>query len=60
VDDGGLTGVNVKEVESDGRRLKLFSKHFPKRVVKTILVAVERGAAGEAEVVPAWEFLLDP
>jgi predicted AAA+ superfamily ATPase len=60
VDGGGLTGIEVKEGRSDGRQLKLFSKHFPKRVVKTILVAVERGAAGEAEVVPAWEFLLDP
>jgi hypothetical protein len=46
VDDGGLTGVEVKEVESDGRRLKLFSKHFPKRAVRAMLVAGERGAAG--------------
>jgi hypothetical protein len=49
VDDGGLTGVEVKEGESDGRRLKLFSKHFPKRAVRAMLVAGERGAAGGAE-----------
>jgi hypothetical protein len=48
VDDGGLKGVEVKEGRSDGRRLKLFSKHFPKRAVRAMLVAGERGAAGGA------------
>jgi predicted AAA+ superfamily ATPase len=58
VSDGALTGIEVKESESDVRQLKLFSKHFPGRVAKAILVTAERGAAEGAEVVPAWEFLL--
>jgi len=53
-----LTGIEVKESERDVRQLKLFSKHFPGRVAKAILVTAERGTAEGAEVVPAWEFLL--
>ncbi|MDG6925948.1 MAG: ATP-binding protein [Nitrososphaerota archaeon] len=58
VNDGTLTGIEVKESESDIRQLKLFSKHFLGKVAKTILVTAERGTAEGAEVVPAWEFLL--
>ena len=58
VNDGTLTGIEVKESESDARQLRLFSKHFPGRVTKAILVTAERGAAEGAEVVPLWEFLL--
>ncbi len=59
VNDGALTGIEVKESESDVRQLKLFSKHFPRRVAKAILVTAERGTAEGAEVVPLWEFLLE-
>ncbi|HVB95935.1 MAG TPA: ATP-binding protein [Nitrososphaerales archaeon] len=58
VNDGALTGIEVKESQMDVRQLKLFSKHFPKRVAKAILVTAERGTAEGAEVVPLWEFLL--
>lgn len=58
VNDGTLTGIEVKESGSDVKQLKLFSKHFPRRLAKVILVTGERGTAEGVEVVPAWEFLL--
>ncbi len=65
-DDETLTAIEVKEGSGRGlEQLKRFSKHFPERVARSILVT---GAGGthrtptstteRVSVVPMWEFLV--